>query len=190
MKFLKICFMLYLVLTLIIPIQMLAAEEHGQYMAKSEAERAADRDVNKACWLGAGMTVVGAGIAMIWNSSSPDPSEFAGKSPEYIRAYTDAYRSRVKSRQTIYSCIGCGFTLTMAGCAIAAIEINEGCQDWTDENCLPQSCYSSSEEESSCITGSSCGSGDDGSSCGSGDDGSSCSSGSDGGSSCGSGSGG
>lgn len=181
MKFLKGCFVLFLILTLILPAQLLAAEELDKYMVKSSAEKAADRDVNKACWLGAGMTVVGAGIAMIWHSSSPEPSEFAGRSPEYIRAYTDAYRSRVRSRQAMYSCIGCGFTLTMAGCALAAIETNEGCQDWSDENCLPQSCYSSSEEESSCITGSSCGSGDDGSSC---------SSGSDGGSSCGSGSGG
>ena len=180
MKFLKFCFILFLTLTLIVPTQLLAGEELDQYMAKSVAERAASRDVNKACWLGAGMTLVGTGIAMMWHSSSPDPAAFAGRSPEYIRAYTDSYKSRVKRIQTVYSCIGCASTLTIAGCALLTIELNEGCQDWNEESCniVPQSCYSSSEEESSCITGSSCG---EGSSCGS-------SSGS--GSSCGSSSGG
>jgi hypothetical protein len=183
MKKLRICFIFFLTLNIVLPTQLLASGELDQSIAKSEAERAANRDVSKACWLGAGMTVVGAGVAMIWNSSSPDPAEFAGRSPEYIRAYTDAYRSRVKKIQTMYSCIGCGATLTMAGCALLVIEINQGCEDWTNESCdnvLPSSCYSSSEEESSCITGPSCESGSS----------SSCGEGSDGGSSCGSGSGG
>ena len=191
MRFLKISFIFFLTLTLVLPTQLLATEEIDQYMAKSEAEKAANREVSRACWFGAGMTVIGTGIALMWHSSSPDPAAFAGRPPEYIRAYTDAYKSRVRRIQTMYSCIGCGATLTMAGCALLAIEINQGCEDWTNESCdnvLPSSCYSSSEEESSCITGPSC---ETGSSCGEGSDGgSSCSSGSDGGSSCGSGSGG
>ncbi len=184
MKFLKVFFIMYLVLTIILPTQLLALEEPDQYMAKSEAEKAANSDVNKACWIGAGMTLIGTGIAMMWHSSSPDPAAFAGRSPEYIKAYSDSYKSRVKRIQTVYSCIGCASTLTMAGCALLAIELNEGCNESASNTCddvFPSSCYSSSEEESSCLTGSSCGEGDDGSSCGSG---------SDGGSSCGSGSGG
>jgi len=179
MRFLKILFLTYLVLALIVPYQTFADELDTQ-MARSRAEQSANNDVSKACWFGAGLTIIGAGIAMMWPSSSPDPAEFAGKSPEYIRMYTNAYKSRAKKIQTMYSYMGCGLTLTMGACAIATIRINEGCQDWTDENCLPQSCYSSSEDESSCLTGDDCGSGDDGSSCGN----------SDGGSSCGSGSGG
>jgi hypothetical protein len=172
MRFLKILFLTYLVLALIVPYQTFADELDTQ-MARSRAERAANNDVSKACWFGAGLTIIGAGIAMMWPSSSPDPAEFTGKSPEYIRTYTDAYKSRAKKIQTMYSYMGCGVTLTMAACAISAIRINEGCNDWTDENCFP-SCYSSSEEES-CISNDDCGSGgDDGSSCGSSDGGSSC----------------
>lgn len=169
MRFLKILFLTYLFLALIVPYQSFA-DGLDMQMAKSRAERAANNDVSKACWFGAGLTIIGAGIAMMWPSSSPDPAEFTGKSPEYIRMYTDAYKSRAKRIQTMYSYMGCGFTLTMAACAISAIRINEGCNDWTDENCFP-SCYSSSEDESSCLTDDDCGSGGN---CGSGDGGSSC----------------
>jgi len=103
MKSLKICLLLYLALSLLIPTQLLASEELDQYEVKSEAGRDASRNVNKACWVGAGMTLIGTGIAMMWHSSSPDPAVFVGKSPEYIRAYTDAYNSRVKRIQTVYS---------------------------------------------------------------------------------------
>ena len=186
MRFLKILFLTYFVSALLVPYQSFADELDIQ-MAKSRAEQAANNDINKACWFGAGLTIIGAGIAMMWPSSSPDPAEFAGKPPEYIRTYTNAYKSRAKKIQTMYSYMGCGVTLTMAACVISAIRLNDGCQNWTDENCFP-SCYSSSEEEESCISSDDCGSGgDDGSS--SGCDGSSCGS-SDGGSSCGSSSGG
>ncbi len=195
MKFLKVFFILSLVLTLILSMQLLAAEELDRYMAKSEAERAANNDVNKACWFGAGMTVIGTGVAMIWTSSSPDPAAFAGRSPVYIRTYTDTYRSTVRRTQTMYSCIGCGLTLTMAGCALLAMEINEDCNEscatyneescdnYMSENCGYGSCWG---EGSSCSEGSE---GSEGSSCGS-SDGSSCGSSSEGGSSCGSSSGG
>jgi len=148
-------------LSLILSIQLQAEDLQVDYMAKANAERAANRDVSKACWFGAGMTIIGGGAALIWHSSSPDPLAFAGKSPEYIRAYSDAYSSRVKKIQSIYSCLGCATTLTMTGCALLMIELNSGCQDWGDENCFPESCISSSDEPS-CINtsneGSSCGS--------------------------------
>jgi len=112
-------------------------------MAKSEAERAANRNVNKACWVGAGMTLIGTEIAMMWHSSSPDPAAFAGKSPEYIRAYTDAYNSRVKKIQTGYSCIGCVSALVIGGCIIIVSAINE-----SNNNC------GSSSSSYSCSDGS------------------------------------
>jgi uncharacterized membrane protein YgcG len=182
MKSLMIYLLIFVLITFVIPEQLLGEGElSDSYLAKANAERAANREVSKACWFGTGMTMVGSGVAWVWHSASPDPAAFVGKSPEYIRAYTDAYNSRVKKIQTIYSCLGCGTTLTMAGCALLMIELNKGCQDWSDENCFPDACYSSFDE-SSCINNSG-----DGSSCG---NGSSCGSGSAGGSSCGSGSGG
>jgi hypothetical protein len=143
MKFLKIC-LFYLSLSLILPVQLLADEELYQNTAKREAERDADADINEACWIGAGMTLIGAGIAVMWQSSSPDPAVFAGKSPEYIRAYTDAYNSRVKRTQTVYSCIGCGISLTLS-CLLTITIINEAANAYDD--CL--GCLESSEEESS-----------------------------------------
>jgi hypothetical protein len=124
MKFLKICLLTYLALSLILPVQLPAGEELYQNTAKNEAERAADADITEACWIGAGMTLIGAGIAIMWQSSSPDPAAFAGKSPEYIMAYTDAYNSRVKKIQTVYSCIGCALSLSI-GCGIMLlVELN------------------------------------------------------------------
>jgi len=142
-KFLKICLLIYLAISLILPVQLLADEELYQNTAKNEAERAADADVNEACWIGAGMTLIGAGIAMMWHSSSPDPAAFAGKSPEYIRAYTDAYNSRVRRIQTTYSFIGCGVSLTVS-CILTMMTINIASNAY--EDCL--GCLESSEEES------------------------------------------
>lgn len=179
----KICFIL--LLTLFIPAQLLVGEELDNYMVKSEAERAANRDVNKACWFGAGMTIIGSGVALMWHSSSPDPVAFAGKSPEYIRAYSDAYNSRVKKIQTVYSCLGCATTMTIAGFTLLMIELNNSCTD--DEDCiLSEEGCNNWQEENCCTIGTSS---EDGSSCGSSDN-SSCGGSSDGGSSCGSGSGG
>jgi hypothetical protein len=142
MKFLKICLFIYLAVSLILPVQLLADEELYQNTAKREAERDADADVNEACWIGAGMTLIGAGIALMWQSSSPDPAVFAGKSPEYIRAYTEAYGSRVKRTQTVYSCIGCAFGSAL-GCGIMLLVELE----------LISDCGSSSSSSSSCSEG-------------------------------------
>ena len=144
MKFLKICLLIYLSLTLILPVHLLGDEELSLNMAKVEAERDAHSNVNKACWLGAGLTIIGAGVAMIWQSSTPDPSIFTGKSPEYIRAYTDAYKSEVRKIQTVYSFIGCSVSLA-ASCLLTIAVINATAN--ASENCL-SGCLESSEEES------------------------------------------
>jgi hypothetical protein len=144
MKFLKICLLIYLALSLILPLQLLAEEELSLNTAKIKAERDANADVNKACWFGAGLTIIGAGVAMIWQSSSPDLSIFAGKSSEYIMAYTDAYESEVRRIQTVYSFIGCGISLTLS-CLLTITIINEAANAYDD--CL--GCLESSEEESS-----------------------------------------
>jgi hypothetical protein len=143
MKFLKICLLIYLALSLILPVQLRAGEGLYQNTAKIEAERAADADVNEACWIGAGMTLIGVGIALMWQSSYPDPAAFVGKSPEYIRAYTDAYKSRVQKTQTLYSCIGCAFGFTI-GCGIMLL---------VELNLAVSGCGNSSSSSSSCSDG-------------------------------------
>jgi len=142
MKFLRICSLIYLVLSLILPVQLLAEEELYLNTAKYKAEQAANKDVNKACWFGAGFTIIGVGVAMMWQSSSPDPTEFVGKTPEYIIMYKEAYESKAKRIQTMFSSIGCGISLAV-GCLYTIIIINEVSDAYDD--CL--GCLESNEEE-------------------------------------------
>jgi hypothetical protein len=152
MKFLKICLLTYLALSLILSAQLPAGEELYQNTAKIEAEQAAEKDVNKACWFGAGMTLIGAGVAMIRPSSSPDPAALAGKSPEYIRMYINAYESKVKKIQTMYSCMGCGVSLTVGSCLLTIITINATSDAY--EGCLGCLEESSEEESGGCSSSS------------------------------------
>ncbi len=161
MNFLKICLLLYVSLTLILPAQLFATEVSDIYTAKKEAEEVADKNVNKACWFGGGffMNLFAVGAALIW-SSSPDPAAFAGKSPEYIRTYIDSYNSRTKRIQVTYSSLGCAIATTLV---VGAFLLSE---DFRDEacgdpltNCFKSSCLEGSdetEETSSCGEGSSC----------------------------------
>jgi hypothetical protein len=153
MRYLKIWLILSLIITLMFPSKLMAGEELDRYMGRIEAGRAADREVNKNCWGCAGVTIVGVGIAMMWRSSSPDPAVFLGKSPEYIKAYTDAYNSRVKRIQTTYSCLGFMGTLTIVGCVFGIIEAYKE----TDESCRETSnnCNAANNCLYDCSTGSS-----------------------------------
>ncbi len=108
--------------------------------------------MNRACWFGAGMTVIGAGIAVVWPSATPDPIAFSGKSPEYIRAYTNAYKSRIKKTQTIFGMLGCATTLLTIGFIYAVIEINKGCNE-TNQSCTEtnESSQESCNDMESCM---------------------------------------
>ncbi len=157
MLFLKKFFVIYLVLILFIPIQLLADYESDIGMGKMKGKRDAMKDVNKICWLGAGATIIGFGVAMIWRSSEPDPAEFVGKSPEYVKAYTESYNSRVKREQIIYGSLGCAATLL--GIAMLAI-VNDILND-VDSDCVNlkgcfDSCFESTEETESCFENPNC----------------------------------
>lgn len=120
MEFLKKFFLLCLILTLILPSQLLAQNDIDEYIAKGDAKRAAKKKVSTTCWYGAGLTVVGVGIAMIWKIPSPDPAVFMGKSPQYVKAYTEQYKKRVKDLRITYSMRGCFFTVILGGIILIA----------------------------------------------------------------------
>lgn len=151
-------FFVYLLLSLFISVQLLAGEEPDLNMGKKEGGRAAIKDVNKICWVGAGLTMIGVGAAMIWRTSEPDPAEFVGKSPEYVKSYTESYNSRVKRERLIFSSLGCSLTLFSIGLVALA---NESC-DAFDWGCLDPvfggTCLEadSDTEAESCIGNSGC----------------------------------
>jgi hypothetical protein len=140
MKFLKILFLTYSILALIIPYKSFASEpdtlpdtlivedkvekEAGEtntlsdtLSVKYKAEKQAEKEVNKACWFGVGFGFNAIGTALaIAVPSSPDPGQFAGKSPEYIRMFTDAYKSRAREIQTTYSFMGCATAVAVTAC--------------------------------------------------------------------------
>ena len=166
MLFLKRFFLFYLVLTLFLPVKIFAEAATEISRGNLEGKRAAMEDVNKVCWLGAGATILGFGVAMVWSSSDPDPAEFTGKSPEYVRAYTESYNSRVKKEQIIYSSIGCAGTLLVVGMIVlisnAASDVESDCV--RIDNCF-DGCFESTEETEGCLnSGGGCSDGS-GSSC-------------------------
>jgi hypothetical protein len=164
--FLKRFFVIYLVLILSMPVQLLAYDESDIDMGKMKGKKDAMGDVNKICWLGAGVTIIGFGVAMIWQSSEPDPAGFVGKSPEYVRAYTESYNSRVKKEQIIYSALGCaGTVLTVTMLVLISDVLGD-----LEANCINlDACFENTEETESCIESPNC---FDNTDCGSG--GSSC----------------
>ena len=153
MLFLKRFFVIYFVLIFSMPVQLLAYDEFEMDMGKMKGARDAMGDVNKICWLGAGATIIGFGVAMIWKSSEPDPAEFVGKSPEYVKAYTESYNSRVKKEQIIYSSLGCAGTVLTITMLVLVSDVLDG----INTNCINlNSCFESTDETESCIENPNC----------------------------------
>jgi len=151
--FLKKKLAVYLILILFLPVQLLAYDEPEVDMGKMKGTRDAMGDVSKICWLGAGATIIGFGVAMIWKSSEPDPAEFVGKSPEYVKAYTESYNSRVKREQIIYSSLGCaGTVLTITMLVLVSDVLGD-----IETNCINlDGCFESTEETEGCLNNSNC----------------------------------
>ena len=126
MNFLKTFFLLFLVLNLTPPIQLLAQDESADLAAAIlDAEKAANEEVSYACWFGAGLTIVGFGIASIWEPSSPNPAVFVGKSPQYVENYTHHYKRTAKRLRQTYSGVGCILNVTFVGAVILTSKLPE-----------------------------------------------------------------
>jgi hypothetical protein len=115
-----------LFLTLLIlcaPVFSLAQEETSTETeeAIAQAHKDAISDVDKEGFITMGILLnVIAVIGVSIFDSSPDPARLVGKSPEYTKAYTQAYKQKAKSQRMKYTAAGCAGSTVAIGC-IAAI---------------------------------------------------------------------
>lgn len=85
--------------------------------ATARAEAAAEAEVNKMLWFGAGFLIGPLAVLVAYMvTPSPPQSGLIGKPPEYVAAYTDAFKAKGKNIQTNMSLIGC-LVGTGASCA-------------------------------------------------------------------------
>lgn len=76
--------------------------------AVATAEQDAKADVNQRAWGVVGFLCGAYTVAVAFTMQPPPPaSRFVGKSPEYIRIYTQTYKAKVRSRQTGPAVLGC-----------------------------------------------------------------------------------
>lgn len=73
-----------------------------------DGEQAGKRNVNGVAWMAIGCLggLLGVIVAYIYEPSPP-ASLLLGKSPEYVAAYTDAYKAAAKSAQAKNAWTGC-----------------------------------------------------------------------------------
>lgn len=91
-----------------LPPLVYVAQAQTVQEAVAAAERDAEADTDNLIWIGVGFVggPIGVGFAYIYQPSPP-AMRFMGKSPEYVAAYTDAYKRKVQSIQTKYAFYGC-----------------------------------------------------------------------------------
>ena len=142
------CAALMLVLMFSMPLLSLAEQHQAAsviIIAKQDAERDANLDVNKQSWFASGMVPVClvATLTVLTSDSEagrlisalgfiaplvgpisaiaapkPPPERFIGKSAEYISTYTDTYKSKARSIQMTSASLGvaAGCGISIAGC--------------------------------------------------------------------------
>lgn len=98
----------FAVLVLLIPLTMLNAQEGDIASACQQAQIDVRTDVNGTLWLGAGCLfgIFGVGAAYLIEPSPP-AMRLMGKSPQYVAAYTDCYKSEGKTIQGKKAITGC-----------------------------------------------------------------------------------
>ena len=106
------------VVMVIIPFILNAQETISEKKAKAvvQAEADAEGDVNTAKWFGAGclFKVFRVGAAYLL-APSLNETRILGKSPEYVRAYTKAYKENAKSSTGKWVLVGLGVIACVAG---------------------------------------------------------------------------
>lgn len=98
------------------PLVPIAQENSWELEARVAAERAAETDTKQVLWIGgnfilglAGGCVLGSVGLLGAHLYEPlvSASRLVGKSPEYILAYTSAYKTRSRDLQVRSAFIGC-----------------------------------------------------------------------------------
>ncbi len=103
MKFLdyKVISIIAVIMSLLVFVTPIFAQSGEIMKGKMEGEQAARSSVNGNLWLAIGCLggLLGIVIAYIYEPS-PSSTMLLGKSPEYVAAYTDAYKMTAKKIQT------------------------------------------------------------------------------------------
>ena len=76
--------------------------------ADLDARRDAELAISSGTWFAFGFFCGGIGVLSAYLSSpSPDPGRLVGKSPAYVDAYVQVYKSVAKERRVKSSVVGC-----------------------------------------------------------------------------------
>ena len=90
------------------PFVALAQQNSELADAVAAAEQDAKADVKQGTWGVVGFLCGSVTLAVALTMQPPPPaSRFVGKSPEYIRVYTQTYKSKVRNRQAGPATLGC-----------------------------------------------------------------------------------
>jgi hypothetical protein len=98
--------MVGLVVLLLAAPQIALSSDFDQ--GRLDGERDARTDVSGTLWFIAGCCMSGTGVFFAYlYAPNPPATRLLGKSPEYVAAYTDAYRAAAKGTQTSNAWSGC-----------------------------------------------------------------------------------
>ena len=90
------------------PMIALAQQNSELADAVAAAERDAKANVNQTAWGVVGFLCFWPTVIVAFTMQPPPPaSRFVGKSPEYIRIYTQTYKAKVRNLQTGPATLGC-----------------------------------------------------------------------------------
>ncbi len=95
-------------MSFIVFVMPVLAQQDDLMAGRIAGEQAARADVSGGLWFIAGCLggVIGVVVAYVFEPNPP-ATYLLGKSPEYVAAYTDAYRATAKSVQTSRAITGC-----------------------------------------------------------------------------------
>jgi len=95
------------VISFVVFVTPILAQQDDLMAGRIAGEQAAKANTSGIMWMALGcIGPVGLIIALVYESS-PSASQLLGKSPEYVAAYTDAYRETAKHVQTNKALTGC-----------------------------------------------------------------------------------
>lgn len=106
------------VMSLLVFAVPILAQQDDLIAGRIAGEKAARADVNQQLWFFVGCVggLLGCVFAYFY-APSPPSAQFIGKSPEYVVAYTDAYKATAKTVQTNSALKGF-IVPVVVGCAV------------------------------------------------------------------------
>lgn len=104
------CLLVFFIAVLVFsaPVITLAQQNSELADAVAAAEQDAKADVNQGMWGAVGLLCGCFTVPIAYFFQPPPPAaRFVGKSPEYIRIYTQTYKAKVRNRQAGPAILGC-----------------------------------------------------------------------------------